>query len=636
MNLRLRTVRILSALGVVAACATAWGAPKNEKPQPKVPVKKAGKPQPMPEDIFPLARVKAGMKGYGLTVFKGTTPEKFEFEVVAVLKNFLPRQDVVLVKSKDPKLEVSGFAQGMSGSPMYLEGKVAGAFSYAFRFSKEAIGAFTPIEDMIREGRTTPRGPQFTAMSSTADWNKAKGLSAFLDGRDTAAKERGESLAWAIRAPLPNLPTAPRSAETRLSRMTVPLGMSGVSGPAFGEAQKMFSSMGLEPMQGGGGGNANDGPAKFEAGGSIGVQLVRGDMSAVGTGTVTYMDGKDRVMGFGHPMFQMGEIYVPVVSATIHTFMASSMISFKLSSPNRELGTLIQDRQSSITAVTNQRAEMIPVDVKIKGVIDEATEFHTEVVRHRFLTPTFVMMSVYSALGAQATDVANQTMTLRSKLYLRGYEPLTFTDYAFAPDGISGGAIGAARGLRAMVPLLFNPFAPVTIDRIEVEADVEYKTDYVEIEQLTIDEPEITPGKPTRALVRVMPFDGKRFDIPVTFTIPKRLAGQVVRLEVSQGDMVRPDVAPPEDLPQLVEIIRKGTYPANTLVLTVWQPDEGVTNKGKILADLPDSVIDSMKPGTSTMRAEPFRSAMRVVTPANRVVYGRVDLSVKVKDEETK
>ena len=196
--------RAACALIILATSSSAVAAPPKAAPKPAVAER-------MPENVFPLSRIKPGMKGYGLTVFKGTKPEKFEFEVIGVLTKFLPKQDVVLVRSSDPKLQVSGFAQGMSGSPMYLEGKVAGAFSYAFRFSKEPIGAFTPIETMIREGRTPPRGPQGTALASSDEWHKHKPLDAFIAGRDRAADARGASLNWALRAPLPNLPTAPRS-----------------------------------------------------------------------------------------------------------------------------------------------------------------------------------------------------------------------------------------------------------------------------------------------------------------------------------------------------------------------------------------------------------------------------------------
>ncbi len=638
MHLRSPRVGQLSTLLVLALGSAALAAPPAPKPAPRPAAAKAT-PEKMPDDIFPLAKIRPGMKGYGLTVFKGTKPERFDFEVIGILSKFLPDQDVVLVRSDDPKLALSGFAQGMSGSPMMIEGKNAGAFAYAFRFSKESIGAFTPIETMIKQGRTPPRGPNLTALASRDEW-KQHGLDSFIAGRDRAASASERDQAWAVRAPLPPVPTAPRGPDQRLERASVPLSVAGFSPKALAEATRMFSPLGLEPMTGGGGSAPDEGPTAFEAGGSIGVQLVRGDMSAVGTGTVTYVDGKSRVLGFGHSMFQMGEIYVPVVTATIHAFMASSMISFKLSTPNREVGTLVQDRQAMIAALTDRKTDMIPVDVRITGAGPQPVDWHTEVVRHRFLTPTFVMMSVFSAIGVHATDVAAQTITMKSTLVLDGFAPLTFTDYAFAPDGVSGGSIGAARALRILTPLLFNPYAPVTIKSVKVDVDVAYKSDYIEIDQISIDEAEVTAGKPTVARVTVLPYGGARYDIPITFTVPKRLAGQIVRIEVAQGDIVRPEMAPPENLPELIEVLRKGTYPGNAMVLTVWNPDEGVTLKGKVIADLPDSVIDSLKPGTSTRRAEPFRSAARVVVPTGKVIDGRIDLSVKVKpldsDEETK
>ncbi|MFH0902549.1 MAG: hypothetical protein V2A73_18115 [Pseudomonadota bacterium] len=579
-------------------------------------------------EIFPLSKVRRGLKGYGLTVFQGTTPERFEFEVVDVVRNALPRMDLILVKSADPKIRASGFARGMSGSPLFIEGKVACAFAYAYPFSKESIGGCTPIEYMLGAANHPVRGPDATAMADASEWKKLAPLQALARGGESHLPgQRERSSSWLLGAPLPT-PPSPRESASGLVRAGIPLAVSGLGPTAIEQAKELFRPYGIEPTQGGGSGSPVVGPTSFEMGGAIGAELARGDVSMVGTGTVSYVDG-NTVLAFGHPFFQYGEVYMPAVTAEIHAVIASQSMSFKVSSPLRELGSVVQDRQSGIVIDTSQRVSMIPVQVNVRGPEGQES-FRGEVLRHRFLTPPLVGVMAANAAQLLAPDVSDVTVMVSSRLQIRGYQPLSFMDYQYAPDG-PGKAIAAAQALRVLVPLLFNPFAPVRIDRIDIDVDLAYKADVTEIVGLRTTDPELPYDRPTSVELELRPFDGPAYSERIPLSIPARLAGSTVRIEAIPGDRARPDTAPPESLDDVIEALRK-VYPANTIVISVYTADEGALLAGRVIPHLPDSALDTIQPAGSTRRGVGYKCAMRVVVPATRVVTGKQELIVRIRE----
>jgi hypothetical protein len=580
-------------------------------------------------EVYPLSKVKRGQKGYGLTVFQGTDPERFEFEVISVVKNFLPKQDIVLVKSDDPKLQVSGFAQGMSGSPLYLEGKVMCAFSYGFRFNKVAMGGCTPIETMISESKIPLRGQKASSVASVDEWNRYQPLPRYETARAELAREGAPRDAWILQAPLPPVPPAPQGTRDGLERAGVPLSVAGLGSMALEQARKIFQPYGIEPMQAGGAGDDSNGPRRFEMGGSLAVVLVKGDVAATAVGTVSYIDG-DNVLAFGHPMFQMGESYIPVAAAEIHYVIPSAQSAFKLGTAQRTLGTMVQDRQSMIQADTSRKADMIPVDLTIRGPFGDK-KFHTEVLRNRFLTPQMVMMTVVNGAQLIFPDVTDSVVTVESTLHLKGYKPLSFTDYQYAPDG-AGNAVASARALRVLAPLLFNPWTPVTIERVDVTIAVDYKPDYANIVDVRLPASTLPVGKKFDIELTLQPFGGKAYVERIPMTIPERLAGQVVKIDVVPGDMARLDIATPENVDQLVGALRK-TFPGNVLVATVYTADDGITVAGKVVPRLPDSALDTARPGASAKGADPYKSMFRVAVPMKRVIQGRFEMTVQVEEK---
>lgn len=606
----------------------------------------AASAQAAPE-TYPLEKVKRGQTGYGLTTMAGTKPERFTFEVVSVVRNFLPKMDIILVKSDDKKLAVTGFWQGMSGSPLYIEDKLVCAFSYGFRFNKISLGGCTPIEYMKKEGLAAPLrakavagkggGPKIVRQpaASMSDWQrytKTKSVDpqAALDALGPARQS------WLLSTPLP---AAQRPAESEAGAMTasVPLSVSGFSAPAFAQLEKMFADTNLSPMRAGGAGGTSGAPgnepvpSKFEMGGSIAVQLIRGDMSAAATGTVSYIDGNN-VLAFGHPMFQTGETFAPVATSYVHTVIPSAQSAFVMASPIKEIGSLTQDRQSMIAADTNLRTPSIPVAITVTSEAGKHVEkgtFNVEVLDNKFLTAPITGAALMNAVNYYLPDRDDVTARVESSVRIKGAPPIEFVDYLYANDGASS-VMGAVRGLRVLVPLLMNPFAPVTVERVDIKVDLKFEANFGDVKELRVPTTDLIAGQRNKVQVLMSRWDGKDILEEVPIDVPKHLEGSIVTLEVTAGDSAKLDAAPPVDLPSLMAAFRK-LLPGNVWAASIYPADEGVALDGKLVKDLPASALDKLRPASHTQRATPYKPLHRTLSPAKRVVNGSASMLVRVR-----
>jgi hypothetical protein len=572
-------------------------------------------PSGPPPAILPLSEVRAGMVGTALTVFQGTKPEPFKVRVVSVMRNFLPKQDVILIRAEDPRVEFSGIVAGMSGSPVYIDGKLVGAVAYAWSFAKEPLGGVTPIETMLAE-RARPRRANSEILAQNAPRIEA--------GRGPDAVARGMGL--------PPMGPVASTGAPGLVRASVPLSVAGFTPRTVAELTDELKPTGMVPMQGGGG--RRPGPPKaghVEPGSAIGVELVRGDMSTVATGTVTYIDPRN-VFAFGHPMFGIGEVYLPLVDAEIHSFMPSLAQSFKMSSPLNEVGTLVQDRQSCIIGDLDSRTTMMPIDVRVIGPGVEPRLFHAEVARNRRLTATLASMVVSNAIADAEPDVTDMMVTVTSKVGVKGYAPLEMRDQVFSAEGVSARALSSSRGLRAMGELMFNPFEPVTLDRMDVDVRVDYRRDVAEIVSVAMPGQDVHAGDTVPLRVTMRPYAGNEYVETVPVIIPRTVAGQTVKLEVSTGSMVRPDVPQAESLRGYIDNMRK-SYSASSLVVTLQTPEDGAALRGQLIKGLPAAALDTLRPGNQTRRADSYRIADRTVFPARQLVSGRQELQIQVKDD---
>ncbi|MBK9069681.1 MAG: hypothetical protein IPL79_01530 [Myxococcales bacterium] len=582
-----------------------------------------------PPPLFPLAQVKRGQQGYGLTTFAGSTPEKFSIEVVSVMHNFLPKMDIILLKSSDPKLAVSGFWRGMSGSPIFVDNKLMCAFSYGFQFNKVAFGGCTPIAYMLEEGFVTPRGTGVGAVDGPG-----------ISRSPTAAMGRLEfgqqMLATATSAPIAAAsPAAPSPARPTVEGYyaSVPLSISGASDGAFAYLQDALAPYNVTPMRAGGGGGTGSetGPTAFTMGGPISVIMIRGDMSAAGTGTVSYIDG-DRVLAFGHPMFQSGEAYAPVATAEVHAVVAAASFPFVLASPQREIGALLQDRQSMIMADTRFRSAMLPVGIEISlpasGGKRLTKTFNVEVMQDPSMTASLAAAATVSALELYVPDIGDVVLKIESTLQLRGLPPLTFVDWTYSATGAADALI-AFRALRLISPLMRNPFIKVPIAGLSIKASVEFSSEASEIYDMRVSGGMLIAGEKNWVEVLSRGKYDKLYTDRVAVEIPAHLAGSQIALEVLPGGRVAPDVPAPADAASLYAFLR-GFVPGTQLVVNISSPTEGATLDGIVVRDLPASVADKLAPLTSTRALAPFRSVYRSTAPSPRPMMGSAALLLRV------
>ena len=601
--------------------------------------------------IIPVRDVRPGMSGYGLTVFRGTQPERFAIRVVGVLRNYLPQMDLILIESDDPRLIHSGIVAGMSGSPIYLDGKLAGALAYGWQFGKDPIAGVTPIEKMLADMRRPLRGranmpmAQAGAAAAAAPGGWPAGaagdherfvaplprreLLRALAGGDAAASGEDTDRSLHRLSPASLLP------EPRLVRASVPLSVAGMSERALDGLREALSPYQVRAMQAGGAGAPDQkGPERFEPGGALGVQLIRGDVSATGVGTVTYVDG-DKVMAFGHPMLGeggAGEVYFPIATASITAIMASLMTSFKMSTPIKTLGSLVLDRETGIVGEVGKPAAMIPVQITVQTPGQTDRVFATEVASHRFLTPTLIASVATSAVQASVPDVSDVTVRVQSRLGVRGFEPLLQTDTMFSPGGVSPKMLNSSSGLRQLQELLFNPFGPTRIERLDLTMAVEFRSEVAEIVGLSLVSDELEPDTRPSLYVTLRPYSGAPQVRAVPFEVPRALAGQTLKIEASAGNLVKAEVAPPESLADLVANLRKG-YASRQLVITLTTSDEGITHRGRIIPSLPASVIATLRPGSTTRRGEVQKRLSRFAVDIGTILVGSKELTVQVKDD---
>ena len=606
------------AAGVVAA------APAANAATTKAPV------------ILPLADVRPGMVGYALTVFQGTQPERFQVRVVSILRKFLPNQDVILIRAEDPRVTATGIAAGMSGSPVYIEGKLMGAIAYGWNFAKEPIAGVTPIEAMLAENQRPRRGAARLAAKTAGD---APGGIVVAEGGDARANDLADAedgpsnKGLSSRASASRMPNPSASLDSGLRPVTLALAFSGMPAKVVSSFASDFEAMGITAVQGGGGrAKTSPGPGRVEPGSAIGVELIRGDMSAVGTGTVTYV--KDNaVLAFGHPMMGVGEVYLPLVDAEIHAILPSLSQSMKLSSPRHEVGSLVQDRQACIVGDLSLRSSMVPMVVRVRTPEAAPRTFTTEIARNRRLTPTLAFLVAAAAASDADSTATDVTLTMTSRISLRGQaSPLTFREQTFSSEGVSKVVLASTRGLRAIADLLFNPFEPVVVERIDLDLDVEFRHDFAEVVGVTSPGGTIRPGDTIALRVQVRPYAGAERTEVIPVRIPTTAARQVLRMEIVAGSQARPEMAPPEGLRGYLENIQKA-YPPQSWVVNIARPDDGVALRGRLLPSLPGAALDTLKPASQTRRGDGYRISERVVFPTSYLTLGKQDVSVWVDDE---
>jgi hypothetical protein len=584
-------------------------------------------------DIIPVEKIKKGMKGYGLTVFQGTTPEKFGVEVIDVLQNFRPRQELILVKTMHPRLDIAKVVAGMSGSPIYLDGKMAGAYAYGWTFGSEPVAGVTPIRCMLDEmDRPLPKlidgwrldlnGGPHSSKSSPSAMRGGGRFVGQLEHYDV--KAHSDALARAVASNTPST--------AALRPVATPLLIGGMTGSAMQVAKDLFTPLGLEPMEAGGGGKDEpDAPTRFVDGGAIGVQLIGGDMSAMGLGTVTRVEG-DKLVAFGHPMMESGVTSLPTAIGKVAWFLASDYRSFKLGAPVRSMGALVNDRQAAIVVSQSAKAPTIPVSISIKGVPGARfTDWHFTVAHEKFMTPGFLAMALGSAIQAIASDHQDVTWSAKSKLQIHGHGEIMLEDF-----GVSAGGTPDSRELsgsnlvRAAGAVLNNPWEPAFIDGVHMDIELRYAREVLRLRGAELLDTEVDAGSSARVRLTLLPFAGPTVTRIVEVPIPKHLAGQTVTFTIRPGYAVDKERPAAETLSDLISNLVDPVFPPRSIVVS-YPGENAVTFKGHVAQNLPPGAFDSIRPLSATVAPDAYRAEEHKVIMLPEFMTGQDRVTVEVK-----
>src|SRR6266536_5000513 len=378
-----------------------------------------------PVEIIPLNQIHAGMRGVAYTVFQGTKPESMDVEVLGVLKNANgPKGDIVLVRLGGAKAEYTGVVAGMSGIPVYFDGKLAGAIAFRIgEFSKEPIAGVTPISEML----------EISALDSTLTSVPVQAKS--IPG--LAAKTSG-----------PGLPSvAAQSFANYLKPIETPLVFSGFSEDAIQRFAPQFAAEGIVPVMGVGSASDAKQPEPLEPGSAVSAILVRGDMDIAATCTVTYIDPQ-HLLACGHPLLQFGSVDLPMNKAQVLATLPSPLNAFKIVNTTEPAGVFVQDRHTGIMGVFNKQPDMIPVTLTIRGSPGSPQkDFHYEVLNNPRLSPVAIMATVFNALHGVNEYGEEITYRLNGSINVKGFPEVGLKNMFVPTENGQPAAMAAALSL---------------------------------------------------------------------------------------------------------------------------------------------------------------------------------------------
>jgi hypothetical protein len=581
-------------------------------------------------ETMPLSEVRKGMKGYGLTVFEGTKVEKFDVEILGVLNNIGPNLDLILARIDSPVVQRTGVLAGMSGSPIYIDGKVIGALAFAWQFAKEPVAGITPIDEMLKIADNDAPPGAASIPAAAPRMTATEFLSAIANGKSETVFDK-------IAADFGGHQTSASGARP----IAVPLSLSSFSSDTINRFGKYLDAMNFVAVPSGSSASGTamkHDPKPFVPGDPIGAVLLNGDFNVAATGTVTYTDG-DKVFAFGHPFLDMGEISFPMAKSEIVTVLPSLASSFKFANTGDVVGALRQDRGTGIMGVVGETANTIPIELSLDGTGRSRT-YHVNMIRHTQLTPLILAMATDTVISNAQKAAGERTVMMDAEIHLRGFDqPIRLR------EGWAGAqARQAIPAYLAVVSgyLMSNEFRDAKIEEVKIHLhhDDSLKiAKLVEASILPTGNGRIVPGDIVKVRAVLKPFRGESFVETFDVQVPDNQTPGPAYLLIGSGSvanqvdfmLVPPD---PRSLDQVLAVLQR-LRPSTDLTVGLYSSGDGAVTAGVYLPNLPPSMRAVVSGDTSNGSQAPVKyfAAAQQAHPLGYIVDGALKIDLEIKPQ---
>ncbi len=566
--------------------------------------------------ILPADSVRAGMVGIGYTVFQGTRIDTFSVSIVGVLKAYRPGGNLIMARPMNPTIERTGIIAGMSGSPVYINGRLIGAVSYTWGFLKEPLAGITPIEEML----DVLPGPSGRPPNADSDDDRLGSAGGGAPGGGGSGGFGGA------------LTEGPLADGMR--PIATPVILSGFTPEAVRFLDPIFRDRGLIAVPGGAPTSGGDCDS-LRPGSSVGVLLVSGDWNAAAIGTVTYRD-KDRLLGFGHPFTAMGWVDFPMTTAEIYTIMSSSQISNKVGAATRSCGTLIADRQAGVAGDVGAVPGMIPVRIDVSGAGGRKHVYRFGVVRNRLITPGLLSGAVVSSISSLLNDAGLCTIRYGFTSYWNGgTRRLVRGDAILSTSPVSG--VGEEIG-QSLQLLLGDRFRPSRLDSAVVTVDVAEGVDALMLTGIRTSATTASPGDSIEVEATFRRSSRETEIHRYGIRVPASASEGELTVRVCDGDETErwerarvPQAYQPETFDDLMGLYAEERR-ADHLYIQLYAVANGTVRGGREIARAPASVLSVLESSAKKSDDSPVKGATLAerVIPFDSVVRGCETITVTV------
>ena len=588
--------------------------------------------------IFPVSDLRPGMVGVGRTVFEGDRLDEFTVRVLGVLRNVIgPSRDLILARLEGGPLANTGVIAGMSGSPVYIDGRLVGAVSYSLgQFSKEPIAGITPIAEMT-EAATLPAPPRVQraqldpSLPLTPDGFRESLRQAFSALRPFASSAADVQVLGDR--------TIDAGIGTLLRPIATPLTLGGFDTGVIDPVAAVLREQGFTPVVAGVQVVAPPGdrePSPLRPGDPIGVALMSGDLQLGATGTVTHVDG-DRVYAFGHPFYGLGPTRFPMTRAYVHTILPSLISSMKIASTGEVIGTVLQDRATTIAGTLGPGPSLVPITLTLSSERGTKRTFSMAMVHDQLFTPLLAYLGILNTLTSYERQNGVGTYTLRGRAAVKGHGTIAFEDL-FTGDQPSAGAAAAVVGPINL--LMRNAFAEVDLEGLTLEVEGSERPRSATLERVWVDGARVRPGTTVEVKALLRTYRGDEVVRSVPVQIPAQARGSI-SIMVSDGPrlaqfearelQVQPLQA--RGLDQMIQVLNT-TRKNNRLYVRLVTRDGGAVIRGESLASLPPSVLAVVEADRNGGNVRSLQSALlgEWEIGADYAVTGTRTLTVPLED----